>query len=130
MSFPKQRLERRLPRQFPLKIIKDAQIKLVNGNRSLLSPDVQRRLDRLIGIPPAFYRNGYLKNYGSGLSKSIINNEQKQALLDTFFNYDGTILAPLTTVEKDECYRQLVDKFPSITVLLNAIYKPQENEEN
>jgi hypothetical protein len=108
----------------------NSQVKLTCDNYDLLSPVVQKRLDNLIGVPPAFYRGGTLKNYGSGLSKSIINNEQKKALLDSFFNYDGTILAPLTMAEKDECYRQLVNKFPSMTALLNSVYKPQENEEN
>jgi hypothetical protein len=95
------------------------------SNREQLNPAVQHRLDNLIGVPPSFDKKGLLKNYGSGLLKSTITREHKKAMLKAFFNYDGTILPHLTKAEKDECYRQLINKFPGLTDLINSVYKPQ-----
>ena len=95
------------------------------NNGSQLSPAVQRRLDDLIGASTAFHKNGFLKNYGSGLLRSDIDNAQRKAMLDIFFNYQGSIVTPLTKAEKTECYSQLINQFPGLTALIDSVYKPE-----
>lgn len=104
---------------------KDVNVRQTAESGGQLNPAVQVRLDALIGSPPTFHKNAILKDYGTGLSRTTLNRAQRKAMLEAFFNYKGTILPPLTKAEKEECYRQLANKLPELTALIDSVYKPE-----